>query len=160
MATPMLNVPLADPAGSALTLLGEGGGFLGGFDGLLLPIVFVAIFYFVVLRPTAKQEKQRKARLAALKKHDQVVLTGGIFGRISSVQDHTCMVEIADKVKVKVFKKDIVDFQDSALEKLEKQAGDKKDDPKSEDKSSKDKDKDAKSEDAKSDDKKEERASA
>ncbi len=86
----------------------------------LLPIVLMfGVIYFIVLRPMSKQEKERKKRVDDLKKGDQVVLGGGILGRLSSVDDKIAVVEIADKVKIRVLKKDIVDSQAEALKKDE-----------------------------------------
>lgn len=79
---------------------------LGGF----LPIILmVAVFYFLVIRPQGKLEKDRKARLAKLDKGDQVRLNGGILGRVWSVEDQIVMVEIADKVRIKVLRAEIAD---------------------------------------------------
>lgn len=115
---------------------GLGGGPLGG----LMPfILMIGVFYFLVLRPMKKQEDERKQRLAELKRGDKIVLTGGLLGRVSKVEDELVIVEIADKVKVRVLKKDVTDTEENALAKARKEAG-KKDDDKDE-KGDKDKDK-------------------
>ena len=91
-------------------LLAEGvaaGSPLGGF----LPIILmVGVFYFLVIRPQSKLEKDRKARIAKLEKGDQVRLTGGILGRVTSVEDAIIMVEVADKVRLKVLRAEIADI--------------------------------------------------
>jgi preprotein translocase subunit YajC len=103
----------------------------------VLPIVLMfAIVYFIVLRPMSKQEKDRKKRVEGLKKGDQVVIGGGILGRISNLDDpKVAVVEVADKVKIRVLRKDIVDAAESALAAVDpKDKGDKaKDKPKAED---------------------------
>lgn len=117
-------------------LLAEGaaGSPLGG----LLPfILMIGVFYFLVLRPMSKQEKERKQRLSELKRGDRIVLTGGLLGRISRVDDDIVIVEIADKVKVRVLKKDVADFEDNALAQSKKDRGEKE--AKAEDKDAKDK---------------------
>ncbi len=102
-------------------LLAEGASPLGG----LLPfILMIGVFYFLVLRPMKKQEDQRKQRLNELKRGDRIVLTGGLLGRISRVDEDIAIIEIADKVKVRVLKKDIADFEENALEKDDKDKGD------------------------------------
>ena len=109
------------------TLVAEGGGG-GGITGLLPFILMIAVIYFIVLRPMSKQEKDRKKRVDGLKKGDQVVLGGGILGRISNADDDKiAVVEIADRVKVRVLKKDIIDTQAAALkdDKDKAKAGDK-----------------------------------
>lgn len=103
-------------------VLAEGGGPAGAFGGLLPILLMFAVVYFIVLRPMSKQEKERRKRVDGLKKGDQVVLGGGILGRISNVDDDKiAVVEIADKVKIRVLRKDISDTQAAAL------ADDKKD---------------------------------
>ena len=108
----------------------------------LLPIVAMfAVIYFIVLRPMSNQEKERRKRVEGLKKGDHVVLGGGILGRISNADDDKiAVVEIADRVKVRVLKKDIVDTKDAALKAEEEKAGKKSDS----DKGDKDKDSDKK----------------
>ena len=78
-------------------------------SGFLPIILMVGVFYFLVIRPASKQEKDRKARLAKLDKGDQVRLTGGILGRVASIEDQIVFVEIADKVKIRVLKAEIGD---------------------------------------------------
>lgn len=111
------------------TLLLAEGAAASPLGGLLPFILMIGVFYFLVLRPMKKQEDQRKQRLAELKRGDRIVLTGGLLGRISRIDDEVAIVEIADRVKVRVLKKDIADFEANALKK-----DDKKDDKKAEDK--------------------------
>ena len=99
----------------ALPLLVAEGGAGSILSNPMIPMLgMFAIIYFMVLRPMSKQEKDRKARVEGLKKGDEVVLQGGILGRISSIDDDIAMVEIADRVKVRVLKKDINDTRDAA----------------------------------------------
>jgi preprotein translocase subunit YajC len=113
-------------AASSLALIAEGSAFGG-----MIPIVLMfAVVYFIVLRPMSKQEKDRKKRVETLAKGDQVVIGGGILGRISNLDDpKVAVVEIADKVKIRVLRKDIVDAAEAAL-KDEKAAPAKKADEK------------------------------
>ena len=121
-------------------LFAEGPGGLGGspLGGMLPFVLMIGVFYFLVLRPMSKQEKERKQRLAELKRGDKIVLTGGLLGRISRVDDDIVIVEIADKVKVRVLKKDIADFEENALKAAKDERGDDKKDDKSDKKSDKD----------------------
>lgn len=135
-------------------LLAEGGGAGAGFGGLLPILLMFGVVYFIVLRPMSKQEKERRKRVDGLKKGDQVVVGGGILGRISNADDpKVAVVEIADRVKIRVLKKDIVDTQAAAL--ADDKAGASKSDSKDDKKAAKDtKDtKDAKKDDDKSADK-------
>ena len=95
-------------------LVAQGAG--SAFTGILPIILMFAIVYFIVLRPMSRQEKDRKKRVETLKKGDQVVIGGGILGRISNLDDpKVAVVEIADKVKIRVMRKDIIDAADAAL---------------------------------------------
>ena len=71
----------------------------------MLPWVFIPlIFYFVVFAPERKRQKQLKSQLAALKRGDKVMTTGGIYGQVAQVEDQVVWVKIADTVKVKMAK--------------------------------------------------------
>jgi preprotein translocase subunit YajC len=68
-----------------------------GLRALLFPLLFtVAIFYFLLLRPQQKQNKDRKAMLESLKKGDVVVTTGGLHGKIMGITDEIITLEVAD----------------------------------------------------------------
>lgn len=111
---------------TASVLVAEG----SAFGGMIPILLMFAVVYFIVLRPMSKQEKDRKKRVETLAKGDQVVIGGGILGRISNLDDpKVAVVEIADRVKIRVLRKDIVDAAEAAL-KDEKAAPAKKADEK------------------------------
>ena len=62
----------------------------------------IAIFYFMIIRPQQKREKERQAMLGALKKGDKVVTSGGIHGTVIGLEEKVALVQISDNVKVKV----------------------------------------------------------
>ena len=84
------------------------GASAGGMQALLqqLPMLigFVALFYFLLIRPQQKRMKQHQEMLAALKRNDVVVLASGVVGKIVRVEDAEVGVEIAQGVTVKVVK--------------------------------------------------------
>lgn len=66
------------------------------------------IFYFLLIRPQQKQAKEQQALLAALKKGDEVITTGGLVGKIFAVLDERfVMLEIASGVKVRLLKSSV-----------------------------------------------------
>ncbi|MCC6130268.1 MAG: preprotein translocase subunit YajC [Acidobacteria bacterium] len=67
-------------------------------------LVFFVFYYFLLLAPMRKQQKKTKEMLAALKKGDRVVTSGGIHGTVAQVEDQIVWVKIADTVKVKMNK--------------------------------------------------------
>ncbi len=82
---------------------GQGGGDAGSFLGALVPMVLIfAVFYFLLIRPQQKKAQEHKTLLENLKKGDGVITNGGLFGKIVSIDGQVVIVEIADKVKVKV----------------------------------------------------------
>ncbi|MDD4032716.1 MAG: preprotein translocase subunit YajC [Bacteroidales bacterium] len=71
----------------------------------LLPLVLIfVVFYFFMIRPQMKRQKELKTYRDALQKGDRVVTTGGLYGKITEVSDTTIHMEIAPNVHVKVDK--------------------------------------------------------
>ena len=69
----------------------------------MLPLLLIfVVFYFLLIRPQAKRAKEHKAMVAALGVGDEVVIAGGMLGRITEVGDQFLTVEIANGVQVKV----------------------------------------------------------
>jgi preprotein translocase subunit YajC len=65
-------------------------------------VLMLAIFYFLMIRPQQRREKQRQAMLAAVKSGERVVFSGGMLGTVTNVKDKTLVIKIADNVKVEV----------------------------------------------------------
>ncbi len=86
--------------------MGQGGGAGGngaaGFTGFIPLILMFVIFYFLLIRPQQKKTKEHREMIANLKKGDRIITSGGIYGRITGLDESTRTVEIADKVRVKV----------------------------------------------------------
>ena len=78
----------------------------GGMGSLLVPILcFGAIFYFGILRPQNKRQKDLQTLISSLKTGDKVVTSGGIHGLVANVKDGpTLSLKIADNVKIEVDK--------------------------------------------------------
>ena len=69
----------------------------------LLPLLlFGVVFYFLLIRPQAKRQKEHKRMIEALAKGDEVATTGGIVGRITDLGENFIQVEVADGVNVKL----------------------------------------------------------
>ena len=93
-----------------LDFLAAGGA--GGPPGWVqfLPIVgMVVIFWFLIIRPQMKRQKEQQAKIAGLKKGDQVVTAGGLVGKIVRVDGDYAEVEIAQGVRVTAVKATIGD---------------------------------------------------
>jgi preprotein translocase subunit YajC len=76
----------------------------GGGNMLFLIAIFFGIFYFMIIRPQQRQQKQHKSYLESLKKGDEVITNGGLIGRIAAVQGDVLTLEIANNVRVRVLK--------------------------------------------------------
>ncbi len=82
-----------------------GGGAGGGASSLMsfAPIILIfVVFYFLLIRPQQKRAKEHRSLLSNLKEGDQVITSGGIYGRITGIRDDKITLEISDKVRVKV----------------------------------------------------------
>jgi len=78
----------------------SGGGILG-----LLPLVLIfAVMYFLLLRPQRKRTKEAAALQGAIQVNDSVLLTNGILGVVTGIEDRYLWVEIAEGVQVQVMK--------------------------------------------------------
>jgi preprotein translocase subunit YajC len=84
---------------------GQGG--QQGF-GMFLPLILLfGIFYFLLIRPQQKRQREHRELLAHLKKGDQVITSGGLYGRITGLTDTVVTLEITEKVRVKVARSQI-----------------------------------------------------
>lgn len=69
---------------------------------------FVAVFYFLVIRPQSKRAKEHNKLLGALQKGDEVVTTGGIVGKVVKVSEGFVIVSVSDTVELRFQKASIV----------------------------------------------------
>jgi preprotein translocase subunit YajC len=68
---------------------------------LLMFALIIGIFYFLILRPQQKRQKERQKLLEALKKGDKVVTSGGMYGTIAGLDDKTVLLQVAENLKIK-----------------------------------------------------------
>ena len=73
--------------------------------------------YFLIIRPQQKQKRERENLLRAIKKGDRVVTSGGLYGTVVGLSEHTVTLKVADQVKL--------DFERSAIGRIVPAAGDK-----------------------------------
>lgn len=71
-------------------------------------LLIIVVFYFFMIRPQMKRQKEVRKFRESLAKNDKVVTTGGIYGRIVEVKETTIILEIAKDVQIKVDKNGIV----------------------------------------------------
>lgn len=107
-------------------------GGLGGFDLVsLMPLVLIfVVFYFLLIRPQQKKQKAHREMIGAVRRGDNVLTNGGIFGRVTKVvDDDRLQVEIADNVRVHVSRSmlsEVMTRTEPVKETREKKGSDKK----------------------------------
>ncbi len=78
----------------------------GAFDmlnSLIIPtMLIIGIMYFLMIRPQQKRLKEHRDMVAAIRRGDTVVTSGGIIGKVTKVEDNELQVEIAEGVKIKL----------------------------------------------------------
>ena len=75
----------------------------------LLPLVLMfVVLYFIMIRPQMKKQKEHKAMIEALAKGDEVVIGGGVLGRVSKLGDNFVHVEVASGVELQVQRVSVV----------------------------------------------------
>jgi preprotein translocase subunit YajC len=80
---------------------GTGAGGPAGLLSTFLPFVLIiAIFYFLIIRPQNKKQKETQKMLAAIKKGDKIVTIGGIHGVVSTVRESSVVVKVDDNTKI------------------------------------------------------------
>lgn len=84
---------------------GEGGG--AGMMNLLPFVAIIAIFYLLLIRPQQKRNKEHQRLLSTLREGDKVITSSGIYGTITKVEETSFIIEIADRVRIKMAKGNI-----------------------------------------------------
>ena len=90
----------------------------GGAAGFILniaPLVLIfVIFWFLLIRPQQRRMKQHRDMVAAVKRNDTAVTSGGLIGKVTKVDEHEVELEIASGVRVKVIKSMLSDVRQFA----------------------------------------------
>ena len=96
-------------------LLQFGGGEAGGFMQFLPLILIVVVFWFFMIRPQMKRQKELQAFRNSLQKGDKIVTTGGIYGKVAEISEQYIVMEVDNNVKLKVDKAAVIkDMTDAA----------------------------------------------
>ena len=73
-----------------------------------IPLIFIfLIFYFLIIKPQRKKQKDHQEMVMNLKKNDEVVTTGGLYGTIVNIKEKTFVLRIDENTKVEVEKNSI-----------------------------------------------------
>ena len=113
--TPMAS-PCGAPSGGGTGTTDSGAAGDGAAEGAVqggaqnfmgtmgMMAVFILIFYFFIIRPQRKRQKQHETLIGGIARGDQVVTIGGFFGTVREVREDTFLIEIADGVRVSILK--------------------------------------------------------
>ncbi|MDR1277367.1 MAG: preprotein translocase subunit YajC [Treponema sp.] len=89
----------------------------GGFITSLIPFAaIIAIFYFLIIRPQNKKQKETQKMLSALKKGDKIVTIGGIHGVIQNVKESSVIVKVDESTKLEFSRSAISGVEAAAKE--------------------------------------------
>ena len=104
MNAPLFNLPLMLlPTGEA-GAAGAAGGGSGTWSMLIVMPLIILVFYFLVMRPQNKKQKEAKKMLEGLRKGDRIVTIGGLRGTVVSVKDDAVVLKVDDNTKLEYSK--------------------------------------------------------
>ena len=87
------------------------------WSGIIMMVGIVAIFYFFMIRPQQKKQKEIQKAREALKVGDSVITAGGIYGKIREIGDIYMMIEVANGVSIRVDKASVYASIEDAKQK-------------------------------------------
>lgn len=74
------------------------------YSGIIMIVALILIFYFLMIRPQQKRQKELRRQRESMKEGDRIVTAGGIHGKIQSVRETTFIITIADGVRITIDK--------------------------------------------------------
>jgi preprotein translocase subunit YajC len=95
---------LADDAAPAAEGANAGDGGLGSFLSFAPLILVFVLFYVMIIAPQRRQQRERQDSIAKLKKNDEVVTSGGIYGRVVSITDERVVLKVDENARLTVHK--------------------------------------------------------
>ena len=91
---------------------------MGDITGLIFPLAIMAVFYFFIIRPQQKKQKNQKLFSEGLKKGDEVVTNSGLVGKISKVEDNIVTIQVGQKTFLDFFRGSISKEMTELLPKI------------------------------------------
>ena len=77
---------------------------------IIYVVAFIAIFYFMAIRPQQRQRRAHQALLSSLKKGDRIVTAAGIYGTVKRVEENIVVVEVAKGVTMKIARRAVAEI--------------------------------------------------
>lgn len=106
----MLDFILLQEAAVAAAEAGQEGQATGGqsnWSFIIMMVLIFVVFYFFMIRPQTKKQKELQKQRESMKKGDKVVTAGGIFGEIKEVQENAFIITVSKDVTIKVAKESV-----------------------------------------------------
>ena len=75
---------------------------MGAASPVVMMLLMFGVFYFILIRPQVKKQKEHQAMLSKLGQGDEIITRGGVIGKITGVNGDVLVVEIQEKVRVRV----------------------------------------------------------
>jgi preprotein translocase subunit YajC len=104
---------------NAIVAASSGG---GGFQIIILMIAFLGIFWFLAIRPQRKQQRAHREMLSMLKKGDEVITIGGMFGTIKKIGPDFVDLEVANRTRVRYLKRAVSSIVSEEEEEYEEES--------------------------------------
>ena len=86
---------------------GQPAGGMSQYSGILMMVLIFVVFYFFMIRPQTKRQKEIKKQREAMKPGDRVVTSGDIYGKVRDIKETTITVEVAENVRITVDKNSV-----------------------------------------------------
>lgn len=74
---------------------------------VVMLLLMFGVFYLLIIRPQTKRQKEHQATLAALKTGDVIITRGGVIGKISGIKDDEVIIEVQERVRIRVLRSHI-----------------------------------------------------
>ena len=87
-----------------------------GMGGILMIVALIAIFYFFMIRPQSKKQKEIRKFRESLQKGDKVITAGGIHGKIKEIKENVIVLQVDDNVKLTIDKAMVYPSAGDAIE--------------------------------------------
>lgn len=111
----LLIAVLAIPGGCTFATEGEEGSTDGSSIWVMLAffVVIIALFYFVMVRPQQKRQKEHQEMLQELQRGDRVMTAGGIYGTIESISEDSVVIKVESGASLRVARGSVVGRRDT-----------------------------------------------
>lgn len=108
----LLQAQAADPGQSA-------GSGMGNWSFWIMMILIFVVFYFFMIRPQTKRQKELQQKRDALKKGDKVITAGGIYGEIKDIQENAFIITVAKDITLKIDKSSVTPIEEEQPKETE-----------------------------------------